>query len=522
VLQGERGNAYHERSLYMHGWSVFKQGRLEDALRSFFGVLDAKLAGRDDGELDSLKDLTRADRELVEDTFRVTSLSLQNLQGAESIPAYIDSDIRRGYEFRVYQQLGELYIKQERTKDAADTFGTFALQARVIDIYSQAGFANQALNAKKEYVERYGIASDFRRANPQGWNKAQPLVKTHLTELARYHHAVAQKSKSSADYQEAVRWYRAYLASFPADPQAAQNNFLLAELLYEDKHYADAAVEYEKTAYGYAAHAKSADAGYAALLCYAKLTQQREGVESALRFAAAFPADTRTGPVLTNAAETLYALHDGERAATVAQQVLAMQPPAADANRRVAWTVVAHTAFERGVFADAEHAYGEAIALMVEKTTEKERGELVERMAASVYKQGEQARSAGQARDAVTHFARVATVAPQSAVRATAQYDAAAALIGLKDWAGAARTLQDFRRRYPNNALQQEVAPKLTVAYMEQQQWASAAGEFERISAASKDPSVRATSAPPLRWRSPSPRPTPTARCCSSSRSPSS
>ena len=91
--------------------------------------------------------LTRADRELVEDTFRVTSLSLSNLQGAASIPPYITTDVRRGYEFRVYQQLGELYIKQERVKDAADTFGAFAqrapshpeapvLQARVIDIYA--------------------------------------------------------------------------------------------------------------------------------------------------------------------------------------------------------------------------------------------------------------------------------------------------------------------------------------------------------------------------------------------------
>ena len=38
----------------MHGWSLFKQGRLEDALHSFFGVLDLQ-AGRlraDERELD--------------------------------------------------------------------------------------------------------------------------------------------------------------------------------------------------------------------------------------------------------------------------------------------------------------------------------------------------------------------------------------------------------------------------------------------------------------------------------------
>jgi TolA-binding protein len=67
-----------------------------------------------------------------------------------------------------------------------------------------------------------------------------------------------------------VRWYRSYLTSFPQDSQAAQNNFLLAELLYEDARFSEAAVEYEKAAYDYPQHAKSADAGYAALLAYAQ------------------------------------------------------------------------------------------------------------------------------------------------------------------------------------------------------------------------------------------------------------
>jgi TolA-binding protein len=513
VLQGangERGNAFHERALYMHGWSLFKQGRLEEALHSFFGVLDRKVAGREgDAGLDTIAGLTRADRELVEDTFRVTSISLANLQGADSIPPYVDSDARRSYEFRVYQQLGELYIRQERFKDAADTFGVFArrhplheqapqLSARVIEIYQQAGFASQALEAKKEYVVRYGIDSEFRRASPAGWEKAQPLVKTHLAELARHHHVLAQKNRQSADYQEAVRWYRAYLASFPTDAEAPQNNFLLAELLYEDRRHAEAAAEYEKTAYDYPAHPKSADAGYAALLSYAALEKQaapadapalqRSGVASALRFAQAFPADPRTGPVLANAAEKLYAMGEGERAAAVAQQVLALNPPAAPAQRRVASTVIAHTAFERGAFERAEKAYGDVLALVPEK--DPARPELVERLAASVYKQGEQARAAGNAPDAVAHFNRVATVAPTSTVRAAAQYDAAAALMGLKDWDAAARTLEDFRTRFPNHPLQADVGGKLAAAYLEKGNWAQAAGEFERTSATHQDAKV--------------------------------
>ncbi len=501
---------YHERALYMQGWSIFKQGRLEDALHSFFGVLDGKLGDvQEDAALESLPNLTRADRELVEDTFRVMSLSLANLQGAESIAPYINSDERRIYEFRVYQQLGELYIKQDRSKDAADTFAAFArreplhaqapvLQARVIDIYQRAGLATLALEAKKEYVERYGVNSEFRKSNPDGWERAQVLVKSHLSDLARHYHASAQKSKSGSDYQEAVRWYKDYITSFPEDPAAAQSNFLLAELLFESGRLPEAAVEYERTAYKYPHHAKSADAAYSALLSYAGQEKgadakqlaalQTAGVESALRFAKEFPTDTRGGVVLTNAAEKLFALRDVEQASKVAERALELQPTAAPAQRRIAWTVIAHAAFERGGFAKAEAAYAEVLALTPQD--DAGRTQFVERLAASAYKQGEQARAAGKARDAVAHFNRIATLAPQSAVRATAQFDAAAVLLGIKDWDGAARSLEDFRQRYPKHALQDDVGGKLALAYLEQSQWAKAAGEFERVAANHKDPQV--------------------------------
>ena len=90
------GNLYEDRALYMQGWSQFKQAKLEEGLNSFFGVLDLKIAGRDgEAPLESIEGLTRAERELVEDTFRVTSISLANLQGAESIPPYIKDEQRK-------------------------------------------------------------------------------------------------------------------------------------------------------------------------------------------------------------------------------------------------------------------------------------------------------------------------------------------------------------------------------------------------------------------------------------------
>lgn len=544
VLAGGNRSPFTERALYMQGWSLFKQARLEDALRPFFGVLDLKLGAlsplmREEARLEDVRALTRADRELVDDTFRVMSLCLSSLQGAASIGRYIDSPRREGYEFRVYQQLAELYLRQERPKDAADTLAAFVrrqplhvqaplLQARVIDILAGAGFETLALDAKRNHVLRYGADSEFRRASPGGWQRAQPLVKTHLGDLARHHHALAQKNKQPGDVQEALRWYRALLGAFGRDADAPQNRFLMAELLYEDRRFAEAAQEFERVAYAGGASgsatpfARAADAGYSALLSYAALEKgaappgsrspdgvagqapgkgsegagekaalQRRAVDSALRFAQAFGGDARSGAVLTHASEKLFALGDGERAVAVARQSLALTPSPAPELRRVAWTVVAHHGFDRGDFAQAEAAYGEVLALTPERAPG--RGELVERQAAAIYQQGERARAAGQARDAVGHFARVAglgALSANSAVRASALVDAAATQIGLKDWDAAARTLEDFRRQHPAHPWQVEVAPKLALAYLELGRSSQAAAEFERVAAAAQDPAL--------------------------------
>ncbi len=529
---------FHDRALYMQGWSRFKQGKLDDALQSFFGVLDAKLVGLDaNGGEDGLQGLSGPERELVEDTFRVSSLCLANLQGAESIAPFVTTPARRGYAYLVYAQLGALYLKQERVKDAADTFALFSVerpldaqapmfQARVIAIYEGNGFANLALDAKKEYVARYGKDSAFRPANPEAWHKAQPLVQTHLAELARHYHAQAQATRQSADYQQAVRWYRDYLAAFPADPQAARNNFLLAELLFEDQRFAEAAVEYEQTAYAYPAHADSAEAGYGLLLANARQQQaaasgataavsvtpaaptvptspssavlpslpalpalQMAGVENALRFVQRFPADARAAPVLADAADKLYALQQPARAAAAAQALIDLQPAAPAEPRRVAWTVLAHTRFEAGDFAAAESAYAEVLALTPQASSA--RAALLQRQAAAIYKQGEAARGQGQTRAALDHFERAARSAEaQSDVQQAALYDAAAQRMALKDWAEAARSLEEFRRRFPAHPLQPQVTEKLALAYSEQGQWAAAAAEFERMAGTQKDPEL--------------------------------
>lgn len=505
LAAGER-SPFHERSLYMHGWTAFKQLQFDEAMRSFFRVLDRKLIGRAGADLHPERPaLSRADSELVDDTFRAVSLSLSVLKGPDSIPAHMNP-ARHEYEHLVYQELAALYRRQERAKDAADTFSAFALrypthprsasmQASVIDVYQQGGFVQLALEAKRVFVTGFGIDSRYRQANPSLYPQVLPWLRTHLEDLALHAHASAQKSRQTADYQSAIVWYREYLRAFPADAKTPRLHFLLAETLYAQGHHAQAAAEYEITSYHYPRHEKSADAGYNALLSHTEHEKHAGGseknaralasVENALRFVNAYPTDKRAAAVMTHTAEKLYALRDPDRAALLAQRVLKIDPPAEAALRRTAWAVAAHIEFERGAYDRAESGYRQALALTAVK--DPVRPAMTERLAASVYKQAEQARAVNRTGEAVALFLRVGAIAPNSAIRATAEYDAAALMLGTKDWKGATRLLEDFRKRYPGHALQGDVTQKLAISYLESGQWALAAVEFERLAAGNTD-----------------------------------
>jgi TolA-binding protein len=506
VLQKGPDSAFYEQALYKHGWSLFKQQEYADSLASFFGLLDRQL-GTDNnatGDRDPAvlyASMGRAQQELIDDTFRVMSIGFSYMDGPKSITQYFKRHGERPYAFIAYTNLGDLYLDQERYQDAADAYHAFVeldpyhakaplLQVEVIEAFKKGGFADLVLAGKENFVETYGPGSPYwQRFTFEQQPEVVGHLKSNVTDLAEYHHAEAQKTHDAAEYAAAARWYRAYLQSFPDDQDAAETNFLLGEVLFESGNFREAAVEYERTAYAYPFHARGGEAGYAALLAYAKEEDKlsgtakaewhRRGIESALRFVDAYPTHEQAAAVQTDAAEKLYALGDFARARDVGSAVIARTPPAAAPLQRTAWTVVAHSDFDLADYAAAETAYQSLIVHVPQD--DPQHAEIVERIASSIYKQGEQARTAGQLDVAVGHFLRVGQAAPTSPIRATAEYDAGAALIQMEDWPRATQVLEDFRKNFPNHELAADVTAKLAVAYVETGNNARAASEFTRI-----------------------------------------
>jgi tetratricopeptide (TPR) repeat protein len=508
VLDQGTQSTFHQHALYKLGWARFKQNNYAPALDAYMQLLDETIGGHDSAELPGT--MSRADQERIDDTLRAVSLSFSYLGGHGAVRDYYTRRGARTYEPLVYARLAALHLGTERFTDAAETYSQFAqvhpqhreaplFQSRVIDVYKQAGFSERVLEEKQAFVERYEPAATYWQGNDRAQSpEVLAQVQRHLRDVAGHFHAVAQQQGKARNYDEAARWYRLYLRSFPDSEQAPYMNFLYAELLSGAGRHGLAATQYERTAYDYKHHDKAAEAGYAALLAYdkheptlkgaEKRDWHRTGITSALRFSEQFPDHKQALPVRTRAAQQLYALRDYPAAIAAAQPIIDNRA-APQELQLSAWTVVAHAEFDQADYQRAELAYREVLART--PASGEQRSGLEDKLAASIYKQGEQEKAAGNLAGAAEHFLRIARAVPGSEINVTAQYDAAAAYISLQRWPDAIRILEQWQRDNAAHKLRLDVSRKLAVLYRENGQPLQAANQFARLSDTDADPQLR-------------------------------
>lgn len=532
------GSAFYELALYKLGWSFYKQELYEEALHRYVALLDFKRdqgydfervasaavvdapespgEGAEEVAAPSAAEAGTVDDERrVADTFRVISLAFSNLGGPETLNEYFSSNGNRPYEDRIYSNLGEFYLDKLRYQDAATVYRSFTklnplhkraphFGMRVVDIYGQGGFGQLVVEAKRDFARRYGVKADY-------WAHyditAEPEVlgylKANLKDLANHYHALYRVKEDNdarpEQFAEAKTWYREFLSSFPQDGEAPDINYQLADLLFENLDHEEAALEYERTAYGYDAHDRAAEAGYAAVFTHREHLKTlaadasgdalRATVESSLRFADTFPAHEQAAPILLAAAEDLYRMEDLDRAITAGRTLVERYGDADAALRRAAWSVVAHGTFDLEIYAEAELAYGEVLSLT--DAADERRQAAVDDYAAAIYQQGEAARAAEDFAAAADHYLRVASLAPTAALRPAAEYDAANALMRIEDWTGAAEVFRGFRSSHGGHELQTEVTKQLAYVYQQSGELARSAEEYQQVAEDSDDPELR-------------------------------
>ena len=502
--------SYFELALYKMGWTLYKQELYEQALHRYIAMLDYRLSIGDDFDQDYEDD----DGHRVADTFRVVSLSLSNIGGPEVIDEYFSVRGDRGYADKIYRNLGEFYLSKLRYHDAASVYGSFIelnpfhrksphFNMRIVKIYAKGEFPLLVVESKKEFASKYALQAEYwRYFNMDESPEVVSFLKTNLKDLAVHYHALYQNEglaeERPAAFAQAQRWYREFLSSFPDDPESPPINYQFADLLLEHHDYAKAASEYERTAYDYPPHEQSSAAGYAAIFAHREnlkgatgarqVDVKQETVTSSLRFADTFPEHEQAPVVLRAAAEDLYEMKDFPLAIASAIKLIQTYSDADPALLRSAWAVIANASIDTAEYVDAENAYAHVLDLTA--PDDESLDAVIEGLAASIYKQGEQAQLLDDYRGAAEHFLRIKDVAPSSNIRAAAEYDAAAALIHLKDWQLAASTLEDFRNGNPDHELYAEATKQLASVFREDGQFARAAGEYERVAAEADDPQL--------------------------------
>lgn len=504
---------FFSNAIYMHGWSLFRQDRYRDSLRSFTAVLDDLLSGGIAAE-----QLHDSQQHLFSDTLRIMAIAFSYLDGAQTL-AEMYAGAEPPYLYTIYQELGNLYLEKERFRDSADTFLLYArlypdsdyapqLSARAIDVYDQASFPSLVRPAKEIYVRNYGINSHYwgRRGVIQQ-DPLLPYLYQYLDELASYHHARAQKLQSSGSvnddrvrrhYLQAASYYQEFITTFPMDGFVPGMTFLMAEAYTSAGELLDALLAYEQVAYLYQDPKRGAEAAYAVLLTLESLaetadTEERahwSGVKTqrAIDFAEHYAEDPRVPEALADAAEDLFEQGDLKQALEVATRLTEWQSPLAPAIQKTAWLVRGHSLFDLEIYSAAEEAYRETLPLT---TSEKEGQQVTELIAAAMYRQAEGQLAQGNKVAAADQLLAIAKVAPGSKVAIASQYDAANHLMELQEWERAAQVLEEFARHYPQSELAASLPPKLTEIYQATGEWGKAAKAASTMARNEEDPNVQ-------------------------------
>lgn len=497
---------FHQNARYMLGWSWFKQSAFDEAIDQFLPLI-GDLSAED-------RNLSRAERELLDDALRVSVLSLQYLEGPTTLAARMAALGRPDWQSVVYEQLAGRYVAQERWQEGARTWSTFVeenptsaaaadAQQSLIDVLEAGKFPTDARREKERYVALFGSGSAWRQGKDDNvLGKADETLKSHLALLANQTHVDVQErarkqTVGSDDYLAAARWYETSLQTFPDAKDAPRQLLLLGDLYTQAGDHRRALAAYRQLVDEHSDAPEATDAAYATVLGLRKLHEQGQNgepelslrmlVDAQIGFAMDHRDDPRAASVQAAAANDLFTLQEYDQAMTLSANLLESWPAAAPDLKSTALTILGHSRFETGDFAGAEAAYAE---LLQQSTSADKRAPLIEKQLAAVYKQGEMAERAGDADVAIGHYLRLSNIAPAAEIAVRGAFDAVALKEKAGDLEGAARLLADLRGRHGGHALLKDADVRLATMYEQSGESSQAAAEMARIADSGADSEV--------------------------------
>lgn len=444
-------SSLYEEALYKLGWTHYRLSNYESAISVFTYLID-----------DASGEEVRGG--MADEAKSYIAISFSEFGGVERLAGYLAEIGDRPYGPELLLSVGGLFRGSGDFGEAEDAFRRFVAgypgheeapnaQRQLIEVLEMQEQDAAALEARASYAQLFGPGSAW----ADSWGSAdeaesvrEAAEEFHYSSAAELHRR-GRESKNAEELQRAAYLYETFLQRFPESGKCLQVAMQRADAwldleapLEAAGHYLEAAAIADSRQ---DAQASAADALYNAILVFDRAGAPEDptvfGQFSATveRFGAEHPRDERLATVRMRRAEILFDNQDYQLAAQGFSAV-AQSTAAAELISR-AEEMAARSYFEAGQYAKAEswsaglRNVPDAGALRL----------------ASVYKQAEALRAAGEASAAAVEFLRVVELDPQSVGADAALYDAATSWLSGGEQQQAARDFERLATRYPDSEL---------------------------------------------------------------------
>ena len=497
ILVSKKNNLFYEKALYKRGWARFKQEYYQDAIDDFTKVVELN----NFAEYTSLGD---TQKQLFEEYFRAIGLGFSYLGGADQLNTYFNANPDVKFAYYSYASVCDIYLKQQRYSDAVATLEHFVKNnatsshvpeayLKIIAAWQESGFSNRAINAMDILYTAFNPDSRYWQSRAQDlaiYNKVKVALKEHIITAATSLHKEYRQSKQEATYTSASKWYQRYLAHYQSTARKDNIHYLYADLLAQHANYADALQHFEIAAYD-SEIILNKDAAYESILLASTLYKNDPAknpeylnklIKYSLLYTQLYQSDPRALKIISYAAETAYTTGMYTEAIKLAELAPANQPADIRLNLNL---IKAHSYYRLKHYKDAEPIY--MAILQSDKPDDTTKSQLLDNLALAIYNQAAAAAVNNNTDEALRDYARISQLAPSSSIAATGLYDAISLAINLKRWSDAIAYIKRFQSLYPTNSHNNDVAKKLSVAYLNSNQDINAASELVKLSRLESD-----------------------------------
>ncbi len=504
IIGSPKNNIFYEKALFKRGWARFKQEYYLEAVDDYLRAIEWH-------QFENTHNLSKSEQGQFDEYFRAVGLSFSYLGGAEPLNEYFQENPGFPYIYHSYAHVSDIYRKQQRYNDAAETLNYFIRNnknsanvpvslVKIVEIWKEGGFAKKASEAIEILYKNYHPQHKFwlsKNASSDNYKVVSKALRNNILETASWYHKQYTETKKSKYYTAADKWYNRYLKHYKSTASKDKVLYRYASLLAAAKQHNKALSLYEQAAYdGNIILDKKA--AYATILLtdklYKKLKDKQEKqamlnrhIKYATLYTQLYANSKKASSITLHAAELAFQTRQFEKTIALAETIANNSKGRNSTKARI---IKAHAYFNLKQYGNAEAAYFSVLDGSG-KIGKKLHQQLVDKLALSIYKQAEQASQAGNLNDAIENYTRIVSIAPSSSIAATGYYDAIALAMKNKLWNVSIRHITQFQKIFPRSKYQQDITKKLSVAYLKSNQGIKAAKEFEKISGFEQNQEVK-------------------------------